>query len=225
MSEDDTPTYRFDRLEWLEGTVHLQRSTLFLDLNHWIGLSDRQDDVYRELSDALHDAVDTGRVICPVSPSLLMEVEKRSRDDRRDRYSRLMDRLSGGLSLRVHPATFAEEFRLVVSGKRITRQIAYSHFLDAMSSGSGLRFPAGWTQESASKAAELIFEEVTSMSIFRAVNMMADEQPDQSIGHLRSGWSRLAREAGEWREKTKTLLRRTYSKLSLLPLWTPCFPT
>lgn len=203
MSENDALTYRFDRLEWLERTGHLQRSMLFLDLNHWIGLSDREDGIYRELSDALHDAVDAGKVICPVSPSLLMEVEKRPRDDRRDRYCRLMDRLSGGLSLRVHPATFAEEFRLLASGQRIARQIAYSYFFDAMSSGSSLKFPAGWTKESAGEAAELIFEEVTSMSIFQVVNMMADEQRDQSIEYLRSGWSRLAREAGEWREQNE----------------------
>lgn len=205
MSENNASTYRFDRLEWLKKTGYLQRSTLFLDLNHWIGLSDKQDDIYRELSDALHDAVDTEKVICPVSPSLLMEVEKRPRDDRRGRYCRLMNRLSGGLSLRIHPATFAEEFRLVASGQRITRQIAYSYFFEAMSSGSSLKFPAGWTKESAVKAAELIFEEVTSMSILQAVNMMADEKRDQSIGYLRSGWSRLAREAGEWREQNEAV--------------------
>lgn len=203
MSENETLSYEFDRLGWLEKTGYLKRRVLFLDLNHWIRLSDGQDELYRELSEALHEAVDAEQLICPVSPSLLMEVEKRPYGDRRSRYCRLMDRLSGGLSLRVSPAVLAEEFRALALGQQIERQIAYSFYLDAMSRGSRLEFPEGWAIESADQAAEVVFDQLTSWPILEAINATTDEQREQSIGYLRDGWSKLARDTGDWREQNE----------------------
>lgn len=196
-------------MAWLESSRYLTRWVLFLDLNHWIKLSEEPDGVYRDLNKALHEAVDAGTLICPVSPSLLMEVQKRPLDDKRNRYCRLMDRLSGRLSLRVGPAIFAEEFRALALGQQIERQVAYSFFLDAMSSsGWRLDFPEGWTVEAAEQAAGMAFDRFTSMSIPQAVNILTDEQRGQNIGYLRDGWSKLARQAGEWREQNEEVSAR-----------------
>ena len=181
MNEQEAASYSFDRFRWLQRTGYLARQILFMDLNHWVGLYEERDEGYRELSKTLHEAVDSGALICPVSPSLLMEVQKRPRDDRRYGYCRLMDRLSGRLSLRVEPAIFAEEFRAQGLGQQIERQVAYSFFLDAMSTGSRLVFPEGWTTESAEQATRLAFERFSSMSIPTAVNISTEEQRDRNV--------------------------------------------
>lgn len=126
MSEQEGISYSFNRLVWLRKTRYLTRQILFLDLNHWINLAEEQDNVSRELNKALHEAVDAGKLVCLVSPSLLMEVEKRPLSDMRYRYCRLRDRLSGKLSLRDELAIFAEEFRARGLRQQIERQIAYS---------------------------------------------------------------------------------------------------
>lgn len=208
MNGQRTISYDFDRLGWLQRSGYLTRRILFLDLNYWISLYEERNDVYRELSKALHEEVDAGRLICPVSPSLLMEVQKRPRDERRYGYCQLMDRLSGRLSLRVGPAIFAEEFRALALGLTIEREVAYSFFLDAMSSGWRLNFPEGWTRQSSQQAARLAFDQFTSMSIPVAVNIPTDEQREQNITYLREGWSRLAQQAGEWREQNEEVSAR-----------------
>lgn len=208
MSEQEGISYSFNRLGWLRKTRYLLRPILFLDLNHWINLAEKQDKVYRELSETLHEAVDAGKLVCPVSPSLLMEVEKRPLSDKRDRYCQLMDRLSGKLSLRNELVVFAEEFRARGLDQQIERQIAYSFFIDAMSTGSRLEFPEGWTEESAEQAAKLSFDRITSTSISQAVNMFTEEQRDHNISILRNGWSQLAQQAGEWREQNEEVSAR-----------------
>lgn len=205
MKQNETLHYEFDRPGWLASSGYLKRRILFLDLNHWIGLADGQEASYRKLSEALHEAVDSGQVICPVSPSLLMEVEKRSSDDKRRRYCQLMDHLSGGLSLRVSTVTFAEEFRAIALGESINREVAYSLFVDAMSSGSRLEFPKEWEKESAKQAAKLVFEELESWPVLEAVEALTEERREQIIGQLRDGWSELARQAGEWKKHNKDM--------------------
>ena len=136
-----------------------------------------------------------------------MEVQKRPRDDRRYGYCRLMDRLSGRLSLRSHVPVFVEEFRSLALDREIKRTIAYSFFIDAMSSGSRLEFPEGWTAERAEQAARLAFQRFISTSIPEADNIPADDQRGRNIDFLRDGWSRLARQAGEWRERNEEVSR------------------
>ncbi len=208
MSRQGGISIDFDRSKWLDSTGYLTRRILFLDLNIWIGMYEQRNDVYRKLSKVLHESVDAGTLVCPVSPSLLMEVHKRPRDERRYGYSQLMDHLSGRLSLRVGPATFAEEFQALSLGRTIERQIAYSFFIDAMSSGSRLDFPDGWSRESAEQAARLAFGRVTSTSIPVFVNIPTDQQREESIEYLREGWRGLARQAGEWKEQNKEATAR-----------------
>ena len=182
-------SHDFDRVGWLQRTGYLTRRILFLDLHHWIKLAEERDEVYRELAKALIDVVDAGSLICPISPSILMEVEKRPQDDKRYKCCLLMDRLSGRLSLRVDQAIFTEEYRAQILGQRIDRQIAYSFFLDAMTSRSRMTFPEGWSEASAQQAARMAFDRLISMSIPVSVNMRTDEQRERNIGFLRQGWT------------------------------------
>jgi hypothetical protein len=94
-------------------------------------------------------------LVCPVSPSLLLELEKRPASEKGEGYSQLMDRLSKRLSLQLNLVIFSEELRALMTGKQIEREIAYSHFLDASSSEYRLDFPEGSDAESAEKAAAL----------------------------------------------------------------------
>lgn len=115
-----------------------------------------------------------------------------------------MDQLSGRLSLRVDPAIFTQEFRALILGRTIERQIAYSFFLDAMSP-SGWRLElseSGWptlTEQTVRKASERF----TSISVPQAINMPTEQQREQSMDPLRNGLKMLAQRAGEWGEQTE----------------------
>lgn len=191
----------FDRLQWLERMMLLQRSILFLDLNFWISLAEQTDGIYVELIRLLHEMVEAGQLVCPVSPSLLMELRKRPSSEKRDCYCQLMDCLSQGLSLRIGPVVFENEFGRLVEGKQVERQIAYSHFLDAFSSGSHLVFPEGWAPEFADQAANLVFDHLEAMSIREFMNAETEEFREQNIGYLRNGWRELCRQEEEWRRQ------------------------
>ena len=119
--------YPFDRLSWLEHEGHLRRKLLFLDLNFWIRLCEPN---HEQLKALLSNLVGTGKLICPVSHSLLMELSKRTRDTHRDTHSQLMDELSRGLSLRSGNTTFRHEFEAALDGRQAERQVAYSRFHD-----------------------------------------------------------------------------------------------
>jgi hypothetical protein len=119
--------YPFDRLDWLEHEGHLRRKLLFLDLKFWIWLSEPS---HEHLKALLSNLVETGKLICPVSPSILMELFKRTRDTHRDSTSQLMDQLSKGLSLRFVDATFRHEFEAALDDRQVERQVAYSYFQD-----------------------------------------------------------------------------------------------
>jgi len=118
---------KFDRLEWLERTESLKPRILFLDLNYWIRLSEGQDEIYREMRNLLYKAVEKRQLICPVSLSLLMEFQKRPASNKREDIAQLMDRLSRKLSLRINLVIFTEEFRALLAGEQIERDVAYSH--------------------------------------------------------------------------------------------------
>jgi hypothetical protein len=122
--------YPFERLGWLEHEGHLHRKLLFLDLKFWINLSKPKNPSYEQLRALLSKLVETGKLICPVSHSLLMELSKRPRDTHRDTHSKLMDELSRGLSLRSVYTIFRHEFEAALDGRQAERQVAYSRFHD-----------------------------------------------------------------------------------------------
>jgi hypothetical protein len=122
--------YPFDRLGWLEHEGHLHRKLLFLDLKFWIWLSEPN---HEQLKVFLSHLVETGKLICPVSPSILMELFKRAHDTHRDSISQVMNQLSKGLSLRDVNTTFRHEFEAALDGRQAERQVAYSYFQAAFS--------------------------------------------------------------------------------------------
>ncbi len=210
MSGQGSTSIDFDRLGWLQRTGYLKRRTLFLDLNHLINLSRARDGVYWELREALRQGVDAGEIVCPVSPSLLMEVRKQRQTDGRYKCSVLMDQLSGRLSLREASAIFAQEFRAQILGQQVERQMVYSFFLDAMSpSGWSLDFPGpAWEPGSVGQAARMAFDRFASISIPQAINLSTEEQRERNMNPLRQGWSTLAQQAGEWRAQNEQATSR-----------------
>ena len=106
--------YKFDRVQWLRQRGYLDRRLLFLDLKFWILLREQNTPIQREMAKRLRERVETGQVLCPVSPSLLMEVGKQKWSVKRNDYWRLMDDLSRGLSLRVAVHIFTEEMKCVL---------------------------------------------------------------------------------------------------------------
>jgi hypothetical protein len=118
-------------LGWFEHEGYLRRKLLFLDLNFWIKLSELKNPPHEQLKALLSDLVETGKLICPVSPSILMELWKQSGGTHRDSISQLMNELSKGLSLQDIYTTFPPEFEAALDGRQAERQVAYSHFLDA----------------------------------------------------------------------------------------------
>jgi hypothetical protein len=119
--------YSFDRLGWLEHEGHLHRKVLFLDLKFWIKLSDPN---HEQLKALLSHRVETGKLICPVSPSILMELSKLPRSTHRNSISQIMSALSKDLSLLRVDAAFRHEFKAALDGRQAERKVAYSHFLD-----------------------------------------------------------------------------------------------
>ena len=109
----------------------MRRKLLFLDLTFWIKLSELKNPPHEQLKALLSDLVETGKLICPVSPSILMELWKQSGGTHRDSISQLMNELSKGLSLQDIYTTFPPEFEAALDGRQAERQVAYSHFLDA----------------------------------------------------------------------------------------------
>ncbi len=132
----------------------------------------------------MHEAVEERLLVCPVSPPLLLELEKRPASEKGEGYSQLMDHLSKRLSVQVNLVIFSEGFRAMMTGKQIEREIAYSHFLDASSSKYRLDFPEGSDAGSAEKAAEPIFNAVESYSISQILGYTENERP-QYMSHLR----------------------------------------
>src|SRR5215216_4261674 len=168
----------------------------FLDLNFWIRLSEGQDAVYRDLSNALHEAVRKRLLICPVSPSLLMELQKRPSSNKREGISQIMDVLSKRLSLRINMAIFTEEFRALLAEEQIERSIAYSHVFDGLS----IVFPEdGWGAPSAQKATELILNDIESLSISQILGL-GEKGRSQHLNYLRVGLKKLAQQEEKWRQ-------------------------
>jgi hypothetical protein len=193
-------TYKFDRLRWLEAKGFLSRKTIFLDLSFWIGMAEGQSPSYIKLKGLLSKRVAERQVICPVSPSLLLELKKRPSSKKRAKYCQLMDELSLGLSIRHWLVIFKEEFKSVAEERRIEPQIAYSHFVDALSASMRVGFENAWPETDASRASNAIFDYVDKMTIGEIVEIEVDEGREGSITFLRNGLSQLAQHDKTWRQ-------------------------
>jgi len=194
--------YNFDKSKWLEQKSLANRTTLFLDLNYWINLSEEQNPLNIELRNLLSEKVSSSKIVCPISPSLLLEFKKRPQSDRRTKYCQLMDELSRGISLRNGMAIFKEEFKAVIRGQAIDRAIAYSHFIEALLNDLRIEFPESeWSQIDKERAADLRFDHFSNMSIIEVVDIEIEDDKEGSILRLRDGLSELCKQEKEWRGK------------------------
>jgi hypothetical protein len=201
-SDPQVPDYGFDRRHWLERTGYLDRKLLFLDMHFWVRVREQETPDYVELSRMLREMVSEGRLICPVSPSLLMEVEKQGWLDCRTDTYRLMDDLSRGLSLRVPPYVFADEMVHVLRGDPIPRDVAYSHFFDAFSPGLALSFPENsLSAQQSREMADAIFGEMEGSTIRDVMASLRAEAGDGHIDPLRTGWKEMAEKETRWRQQ------------------------
>ena len=194
-------TIPLDRSRWLKTSDLLDRQIIFLDLNFWIGLTEGTTADFRELERVLSEAVTVGQVVCAVSPSLLLEVKKRPASARRTQYCDLMDRLSCGLSLRQWQFVFADEFLCIIEDRKSERQIAYSHFTEALSSGTLIEWSNTPSAAEKDRAMQVIPEILYQMTIRDFVNIEVPEHEEGSISSLRAGLANLAKQEEEWREK------------------------
>jgi hypothetical protein len=176
----------------------MQRHILFLDLFYWIKLSESREPVYQDLNKALHEAVEEGYLICPISPSIFMELKKQPASEERKNHAQLMDKLSRKLSLRISQNIFKDEFRAVMAAEQIPRNIAHSHYLDAPSR-LNLKFPKhGWDSTMIEEGTKLIFDEIEALPIDQSLSM-TEKNRSQYIDSLRNGWRQLADQEAVWR--------------------------
>ena len=192
--------YQFDRVQWLRQRGYLDRRLLFLDLKFWILLREQNTPIQREMAKRLRERVEAGQVLCPVSPSLLMEVGKQKWSVKRNDYWRLMDDLSRGLSLRVAVHIFTEEMKCVLRGRPIPREVAYSHFLEAFGPGINLEFPEGCARSQADEIVEMLIDHMDETSILHVMGMVDEAKDPDQIDPLRTGLRELAAKDGRWRK-------------------------
>ena len=99
-------------LELGQSVVTKQR--VYLDKCFWVNIRDtylkrRQDLAMSHLLDTLLDAVASGKLVCPLSASLFVELMKQTDPVTRYATAELMDMLSGGLSFIPHEARVSTE--------------------------------------------------------------------------------------------------------------------
>ncbi len=194
-------SYKFDRLEWLASKGFLSRTTVFLDLRFWIGMVEQRDSNHIKLRKLLSTLVKDQRVICPVSPSLLVELKKQPVSEKRTKYCQLMDQLSNGLSVRNWPSIFKDEFKSSVEKRMIDQGFGYSHFIEAFSAGMEIVFDKSWTDDQAKKARDLISADLDKMPISEVVNIEIDENKIGNMTFLRNGLSTIAKQKAEWKRE------------------------
>ena len=90
------------------------RTAIYLDTKFWILLRDaliggRQDTSACELLDLLHHQVGLGRIFCPISESIFLELMKQSDERSRVRMAKLIDDLSLGVALIPYDRRIATE--------------------------------------------------------------------------------------------------------------------
>lgn len=180
------------RLHWLESTGYLQRRIVYLDLRYWIGMSEQVDDAHIALRELLREHVRDGRVICAISPSLILEIEKRPQSPKRDAYFALIDEFCLGLAIRPAPLMFKDEFYAALVGGRISRSLAFATIWHAYADMS-LELPAGmWPQERLAEFAQLLYPAMAQMPIQEMTSQGKQRADGTEHAHrLHNAWVEL----------------------------------
>lgn len=199
-------SYQFDSQRWLEQCGYLNRKLLFLDLNFWIRLVKESTPTQLELKERLTTLVSSERILCPISPSMIMEVGKQPRSEYRDSQTNLMDELSCGLAIKLPPRVFPVEYKSESEGRHASRELIYSHFMDAMAETPlSLEGHPGLPEPLARLAAELVLDSQTKLSITKfmaeSFNRTEGSFPGGDSSSLRMN-DAFSEKAAEW-EKWK----------------------
>jgi len=205
--------YQFDGQAWLASQGYLDRKLLFLDLNFWIRLSKPRTGLQVEIRDRLVELVSSSRLICPVSPSLLMELGKQPPSSPRQSQSELMDELCGGLGIKIWQRIFPVEFEAALEGNKAPRRVAYSQFFDSMvESGLALDRPSNIPEGIAQLAAKIVLGAQARLTITEFMNVWFDIGRDEVSGtdpvvsKMSRGFSDKAVEAEHWKLDNPTSL-------------------
>jgi hypothetical protein len=188
-------SYKFDRLQWLASKGFLSRATIFLDLRFWIDMVEHRDANHIKLKELLTRMVEEQRVICPVSPTLLLELKKQPDSEKRTKCCQLMDELSKGLSIRNWLVIFKDEFKARIEGRQIEQGFGYSHFIEAFSAGMEFIFDKSWTDD---QARNYIFAYLDNALISDVVGIEIDEDKVGSMTFFRDGLSKIAEQKKIW---------------------------
>jgi len=171
-----------------------------LDLSFWIKMTEEREPSYIKLKELLSKKVSDRKVICPVSPTLLVEFRKQPASEKLAKYSQLIDGFSQGLSIRNWHSLFKDEFTYITAEKKIESKVAYSHFADAFSSSTRLVFGQQWTEADLKKAGDIIFNHFVQMSVNKVFDIEMDENEIGNITFIRNRFSQLAEQEKAWRE-------------------------
>lgn len=197
-------SFTFDRIQWLKNRGFLEKKFLYMDLNFWIWLVEGTTNKHIKIRKTISKLVKQDKLVCPVSPTLLLEIKKQEDLKKRKQRCELMDQFSKGLSLRNFAIIFAEEFREVTEKEMIPREIAFSHFMEAFGVAMHFDFPEGWSTKDAERATELIFEHIEKTPISAIFSIEVSEDDPASILSLRKDLEEVYKSEKEWRDQNQT---------------------
>lgn len=211
MSQDEF-RYQFDSLAWLRSQEVLDRKILLLDLNFWIQMSKSESKLQCELKDRIAELVSARRLLCPVSPSLIMELGKQSPSPFRDVQSRLMDDFSGGVAIKLGPRVFPLEYEAAANGQRIDRAVVFSHYFDAlMEKPFAFQSPSALPDAVARAAVGILLESQLQVSITEFMNTSFSQEIDPAVTRMSNNFRDMAEHHKEWAKKQK-LTRKQIEK-------------
>jgi hypothetical protein len=171
------------------------RFPLYLDLNYWISLRKAEtslgSEAEAELLTVLRVVVASGKVFCPISESILMELMKQQDDNTRLLTVQLIDELSSGVSLIAFDARAATELSHFIHSSMYTADTLYPlrHLVWLKASYSlGIVHPASDAFDDATQLAvqKAFFDQMWSMSMADVVKTARHAPPPevQSFSNL-----------------------------------------
>ena len=223
MAHDEIK-HQFDSLAWLESQGLIERKILLLDLNFWIQMAKSETELQRELKDRIAELVSSRRLVCPVSPSLLMELGKQPPSPSRDIQSGFMDDFSCGMSVKIGPRIFPMEYEAAANGETLPREVVFSHFFDAMNEQPfAFESPSVLPEEIARAAADILFENQAQMSITHFMNTRFSRGIDPAVSRMSTNFREMAKLHQNW-SKNHTMPRQQIENGELLSLLLSSFP-
>lgn len=183
--------HMFDRL-WLSEGKYLTPKLLFLDLSYWIKLVEGKEESFKHLSKLLEEFVYLGKVICPLSSTLMFEMEKQPVSPKRDAYYLLMEKLSKGLAIRHITSIFEDEFTLKTQNMSIDRSIAFSSIWFSFNDFELTIPDYGWNEISIREFGWKVYKHISQLPLTDVLNAYLTEDDRKAIfSDLNKGWEAI----------------------------------